>query len=56
MCTAICYQPTTLISMECARLRDKINDNPELKAKILEKLILLLRDRIDSSYKAMETM
>jgi hypothetical protein len=37
-------------------LRDYIAKNLEIKVKILEKLILLLRDRIDSSYKAMETL
>jgi CRP-like cAMP-binding protein len=56
MCTAICYRPTTLISIECSKLRENIEQNLEIKAKILEKLVLLLRDRIDSSYKAMETL
>jgi CRP/FNR family cyclic AMP-dependent transcriptional regulator len=56
MCTAVCYRATTLISVECSRLREYIEKNLEIKAKILEKLILLLRDRIDSSYKAMETL
>lgn len=56
MCTAICYKPTTLISIECSKFKDKIAKNVEIKAKILEKLILMLRDRIDSSYKAMETL
>jgi len=44
-----------LVSVECSKLRDYIAKNLEIKTKILEKLILLLRDRIDSSYKAMET-
>jgi CRP-like cAMP-binding protein len=56
MCTAICYRATTLVSIECAKLREYIAKNLEIKTKILEKLILLLRDRIDSSYKAMETL
>ena len=56
MCTAICYRPTTLISIKCSELREDIAKNLEIKAKILEKLILLLRDRIASSYKAMETL
>lgn len=56
MCTAICYRATTLISIECPQLRGYIAKNLEIKTKILEKLILLLRERIDSSYKAMETL
>jgi CRP-like cAMP-binding protein len=56
MCTATCYRATTLVSIECPKLRDYIAKNVEIKAKILEKLVLLLRDRIDSSYKAMETL
>jgi CRP-like cAMP-binding protein len=56
MCTAICYRATTLISIECSKLREYVAKNLEIKAKILEKLILLLRDRIDSSYKAMESL
>jgi CRP-like cAMP-binding protein len=56
MCSAICYTTTTLVSVECSKLRDYIAKNLEIKTKILEKLILLLRDRIDSSYKAMETL
>ena len=56
MCTAICHGPTTLIAMECSQLKKKIAGNLEIKVKILEKLILLLRDRIDSSYKAMESL
>ena len=56
MCTAICYRATTLISIECSKLREYIAKNLEIKTKILEKLILLLRDRIDSSYKAMESL
>jgi len=56
MCSAVCYQPTTVISMECSKLRDTINMNLAIKAKILEQLVLVLRERIDSSYKAMETL
>jgi CRP-like cAMP-binding protein len=56
MCTAVCYRAATLISMECSELRESIAKNLEIKTKILEKLILLLRDRIDSSYKAMESL
>ena len=56
MCTAICYRATTLISIDCSKLREYIAKNLEIKTKILEKLILLLRDRIDSSYRAMESL
>jgi CRP-like cAMP-binding protein len=56
MCTAKCYKPTTIISISSSDLALTLSVNPELRIKILEKLILLLRDRIASSYEAMETM
>lgn len=56
MCSAICDKPTSVVSIPWADLKEVTTDNPILRLKILEKLILLLRDRIDSSYGAFETI
>ena len=56
MCSAVCERPTKVISMRCSDLRESIINNSIIRIKILEKLILLLRDRIYSSYGAIETL
>lgn len=56
MCSAVCEKPTKVISMCCSDLRETIIKNSTIRIKILEKLILLLRDRIYSSYGAIETL
>jgi CRP-like cAMP-binding protein len=56
MCSAVCERPTKVISMRCSDLRETIIKNSTIRIKILEKLILLLRDRIYSSYGAIETL
>jgi CRP-like cAMP-binding protein len=56
MCSAVCEKPTKVISMYCSDLRETIIKNSTIRIKILEKLILLLRDRIYSSYGAIETL
>jgi len=56
MCTAKCYKPTTVVSLSGSELREFIYKDLVLTVKILKKLVLLLRDRIDSSYEAMETL
>jgi CRP-like cAMP-binding protein len=56
MCTAKCQKPTTVVSIISSELKDVISKNLEMKVKILEKLVLLLRDRIATSYEAMEAM
>jgi CRP-like cAMP-binding protein len=56
MCSAICYKPTTVVSIGCSEFREIISKDVEIKVKILESLVLLLRDRIASSYEAMETL
>ena len=56
MCSAVCEKPTKVISMRCSDLRETIIKNSIIRIKILEKLILLLRDRIYSSYGAIETL
>lgn len=56
MCSAVCEKPTKVISMRCSDLRETIIKDSTMRIKILEKLILLLRDRIYSSYGAIETL
>ena len=56
MCSAICDKPTKMISMRCSELRDTMLKDSKIQIKILEKLVLLLRDRIISSYEALETL
>ncbi|MDH4205812.1 MAG: hypothetical protein OEV45_09815 [Desulfobacteraceae bacterium] len=56
MCSAICDKPTKIVSMRCSELRDTMVKDSKIRIKILEKLVLLLRDRIISSYEAIETL
>lgn len=56
MCSAICDKPTEVVSISCSDLRAIMTKDPSIRIKMLEKLILLLRDRIDSSYGAFETL
>lgn len=56
MCSAVCDKPTEVVAMPCSDLRAVIVQNSAIRIKILEKLVLLLRDRIDSSYGAFETL
>jgi CRP-like cAMP-binding protein len=56
MCSAICEKPTKIVSMRCSDLRDSLIQDSTIRIKILEQLVLLLRDRILSSYEAIETL
>jgi len=56
MCTAKCDKPSKVVSLDCSDLREIIIKNPDIRVMILEKLVLILRDRIESSYGAMETL
>jgi hypothetical protein len=56
MCTAKCDKPSKVVSLDCSALREIITINPNIRLMILEKLVLILRDRIESSYGAMETL
>jgi CRP-like cAMP-binding protein len=56
MCSAICEKPTKIVSMRCKDLRDTMVKDSMIRIKILENLVLLLRDRIISSYEAIETL
>jgi len=56
MCSAICDKPTKIVSIPCSELRATLVKDSKIQIKILEKLVLLLRDRIISSYEAIETL
>ena len=56
MCSAKCDKPIKMISTGCSEFREMIDKNPGIRLKVLEKLILILRDRIESSYMAMEIL
>jgi len=56
MCTARCDKPSKIVSLDCSDLREIITNNPNMLLMILEKLVLILRDRLESSYGAMEVL
>ena len=56
MCTARCESPSKVISIPTEDLRRFFEKDLEIRVKILEKLVLLLRDRLENSYSAMETL
>ena len=56
MCSAICEKPTKMVSVRCSDLRNTMVQDSMIRIKILEQLVLLLRDRILSSYEALETL
>jgi CRP-like cAMP-binding protein len=56
MCSAKCDKPSKVVSMACSDLKKAFDKNPGIQTKILEKFILILRDRLESSYAALETL
>lgn len=56
MCSARCDKPTKVVSIGCSDLKGVMTKNSKIRVKILEMLVLILRDRIESSYVAMETL
>jgi CRP/FNR family transcriptional regulator, cyclic AMP receptor protein len=56
MCSAICEKPTRIVSIRCSDLRNTMVKDSVIRINILEQLVLLLRDRILSSYEAIETL
>ena len=56
MCTARCESPSRAISIPTEDLRRFFEEDLEIRVKILEKLVVLLRDRLESSYSALETL
>lgn len=56
MCSAFCDKPTTVVSMPCTELRQLLVDDSRMGMKVLEKLVLSLRERIEFSYGVMENL
>jgi CRP-like cAMP-binding protein len=56
MCSAKCNKPTKVVSFNSSELRELISKNRNIRIKILERLIVLLRERLESSYSSMETL
>ena len=56
MCSAVCDKPSKMIVLSCSDLREIIVKNSTIHIKILEKLVVILKDRLESSYAAMETL
>lgn len=56
MSTAICNKPTRLVAFSGDELRKMMIDNRELGFKVLQNLCLLLQDRIQCAYGAMENI
>ena len=56
MCSAKCDKPSKVISISWSDLREIIAKNSKIRVKILEKLVLILWDRLERSYAAMETL
>lgn len=56
MCTARCEKPSKIISIPTKDLRKFLEKDIEIRVKILEKLVFLLKDRLESSYSAMQIL
>ena len=56
MCSAKCDKPTKVVSFNGSELRGLLSKNINIRIKILEKLVLILRDRLETSYISMETL
>jgi len=56
MCTARCNGPAEVVSIPTERLRLFLEGDLQIRVRILERLVLLLKDRLESSYGAIETV
>jgi CRP-like cAMP-binding protein len=56
MCSAKCNKPTKVVSFNSSELRKLITKNMNTRIKILEKLIIIMKERLESSYSSMETL
>lgn len=56
MCSAICQRPTQVISMDASDLRAALLRDLTMGFKVMERLVLLLRERIQGAYGAMENL
>jgi CRP-like cAMP-binding protein len=54
MSSAICKNAANIVSISGTRLRKVLLEDPELGFKVMEKICLLLRDRIQDAWGAME--
>jgi CRP-like cAMP-binding protein len=54
MSSAVCQQPTQLLMMRGADLRNLMLSNTSLGFNVMEKFCFLLKDRIQAAYGAME--
>jgi CRP-like cAMP-binding protein len=56
MSSARCDKDSRLIVIDGANLRNFMVDKPDIRIKILEMLVLLLRGRLESSYDSFESI
>ena len=56
MCSAKCDKDSRVIAMNSSEMRELIVNNPDMRIKILEMLVLILRDRLESSYVSFEAI
>lgn len=56
MCSARCLKPTKVVAFDSSALKELILRRADIRIKILEKLVLILRERLESSYSAMDTL
>jgi CRP-like cAMP-binding protein len=56
MCLARCDKKSRVVSIGCRELKAIIDNDLNMRIKVLERLVLILRDRLESSYAAMETL
>ena len=56
MRTARCDKPSEVISTDSSQLREIMIRNADIPVKLLEKLVLILRGPIESSFATMETL
>jgi hypothetical protein len=56
MCSAKCNKPTKVVSFNSSEIRGLISKNFNIRIKVLEKLVVILRERLESSYSSMETL
>ena len=54
MCSAICDRPTKVVSIPCTDLREVLVQDPQLGMKVIAKIVVMLRERIEFSYGVME--
>jgi CRP-like cAMP-binding protein len=56
MLSAVCRRPAVLLAINGADLRQRMTDDIRLGFRILEKLCLLLRDRVQATLGAMDNL